>query len=322
MRPSGTRVSLRGLSVVDDRVIWASGQRGTVLRTEDGGTTWALVSIPGADSFDIRSIHATNGRVAHAAATAGRIWRTTDGGRTWSLRYVAADTAVFIDAIAFFDERRGIALADPIRERFLILQTQDGGETWTELPANQRPAATPGEVAFAASGTSLVVRASGTAWLGTGGTVAQVLRRDSFNGGWIPVATPLLAGQASGGVFSLAFADSLTGVAVGGDYQRPDSVRGNGAFTTDGGRTWPPPDLPPRGYRSGVSVLRRSGSVLAIAVGTTGSDVSFDGGRTWVPHDTIGFNAVQFAPGGMVFAIGGAGRVARFDATRLVPRQP
>ena len=84
-----TTASFRGLSVVDDRVVWASGTRGTVIRTTDGGNTWRVDSLPGAATFDLRGIHARNANVAHVAATAGRIWRTTDGGRTWSLRYQA-----------------------------------------------------------------------------------------------------------------------------------------------------------------------------------------------------------------------------------------
>src|SRR5678815_1467509 len=82
-----TTASFRGLSVVDDRVVWASGTRGTVIRTIDGGTTWSVESLPGAATFDLRGIHARNANVAHVAATSGRIWRTTDGGRSWSLRY-------------------------------------------------------------------------------------------------------------------------------------------------------------------------------------------------------------------------------------------
>ena len=34
--PSGTTAELRGLSVVSDKVAWASGAKGTVLRTVDG----------------------------------------------------------------------------------------------------------------------------------------------------------------------------------------------------------------------------------------------------------------------------------------------
>ena len=51
-----TTASFRGLSVVSDRVIWASGTRGTVIRSTDGGTTWTVDSIPNAAAFDLRGL--------------------------------------------------------------------------------------------------------------------------------------------------------------------------------------------------------------------------------------------------------------------------
>jgi photosystem II stability/assembly factor-like uncharacterized protein len=311
---SGTNASLRGLSVVDDSVVWASGQRGTVIRTIDGGNTWSAVSIPGAEAFDIRAVHGRSATIAHAAATAGRIWRTIDGGKSWSVRYEASDTSVFLDAIAFFDDRHGLALGDPMGGRFLILVTRDGGDTWSEAPAESRPAAVDGEAAFAASGTSLVTIRAGHAWLGTGGTAARLHRSTDSGRSWRHFPTPIIAGSASTGIFSVAFADTSTGLATGGDYQKPDSSRANGAFTLDGGATWLASSVPPRGYRSGVTIRRGGADVIGIAVGTSGSDITFDGGRTWSALDSAGFNSVQFAPGGVAFAVGGAGRAARSTA--------
>jgi photosystem II stability/assembly factor-like uncharacterized protein len=160
-----------------------------------------------------------------------------------------------------------------------------------------------------------VVAGPGHTWLGTGGTVARVYHSSDRGVTWTVSTPPLLAGGSSTGIFSLAFADSLTGVAVGGDYEHPDSARGNIASTADGGRTWRTASTPPRGYRSGIAIRVTNGGVMAVAVGTSGSDVSFDGGRSWSPLDRTGFNAVQFAPGGVAFAVGGRGRTARLLLT-------
>ena len=307
-----TTASFRGLSVADDRVVWASGTRGTVIRTIDAGTTWSVESLPGAATFDLRGIHARNANVAHVAATSGRIWRTTDGGRSWSLRYQSADTSMFLDAIVFVSDQVGFTLGDPMGGRFVMLVTRDGGETWGEAPTNSRPEALEGEAAFAASGTSLVFVDPRHGWLGTGGTVARVFRTNNGAASWTvsPSAIPARAG--SGGVFSVAFAGQLHGIVVGGDYERPDSTRGTSAFSQDGGVTWQPSASFPRGYRSGVAMRRvNTGELIAVAVGTTGSDISRDGGRTWSPLDGTPFNSVQFAPSGVAFAVGGRGRVAR-----------
>src|SRR5262249_22113190 len=153
-------------------------------------------------TFDVRAVHARNGMVAHAAATAGRIWRTLDGGKTWSLRYQARDTTVFLDALAFWDDRHGLALGDPIGGRFFILLTDDGGETWREAPNESRPQAVDGEAAFAASGTSLVVMSIGAAWIGSGGKAARVHRTLDRGRTWQVADTPIRSGFASSGVFS------------------------------------------------------------------------------------------------------------------------
>src|SRR5258706_16398897 len=39
--PVPTTASLRGLSVVSENTVWASGTGGAVLRTVDGGKTWS-----------------------------------------------------------------------------------------------------------------------------------------------------------------------------------------------------------------------------------------------------------------------------------------
>ena len=311
---SETNASFRGLSVVSDRVIWASGTRGTVIRSVDGGATWSVDSIPNAATFDLRGIHARSDRVAHVAATAGRVWKTADGGKTWDLKYQAADTSMFLDAIVFRNDREGFALGDPMNGQFVILVTSDGGESWREAAGDARPMANDGEAAFAASGTSLVLFGTRFGWLGTGGSTARVYRTVDAGATWHahPSAIPAKAGTR--GVFSVAFADSLHGVVVGGDYQQPDSSAGTAAMTADGGQTWTPSQRFPRGYRSGVAMRRtETGVLLAVAVGTSGSDLSRDGGKRWIPLDETAFNAVQFAPSGVVFAVGARGRIARLS---------
>jgi photosystem II stability/assembly factor-like uncharacterized protein len=315
--PTGSNASFRGLSVVNDSVIWASGTRGTVLRSIDAGVSWQVDTVPGGAAMDLRAIHGISDRVAHVAATAGRIWRTSDGGRTWNLAYQARDTTVFLDGIVFADERFGLTLGDPMDGRFLILVTRDAGETWSEAPAPSRPPAEEGEAAFAASGTSLVMTHGRHAWLGTGGSVTRVYRSADRGSTWVSASPGMLQRAGSGGIFSLAFADSMHGVAVGGDYLKPDSTRGNAAYTTDGGSSWGTPVSTPAGYRSGVAMHRDGARLTAIAVGTTGTDISRDGGRTWTTLDATPFNAVQFAPSGVAYAAGARGSIARIDLRRL-----
>ena len=64
---SGVTVRRRGVTEVSDRVAWASGSGGTIVRTSDGGATWQWLTIPGAENLDCRDIDAVsadeNGRI-------------------------------------------------------------------------------------------------------------------------------------------------------------------------------------------------------------------------------------------------------------------
>src|SRR5690606_29274295 len=58
LKDTGTTAQLRGLSVVSRDVVWASGRDGTVLRTTDGGRTFASVGPEGTENLDFRDVEA------------------------------------------------------------------------------------------------------------------------------------------------------------------------------------------------------------------------------------------------------------------------
>jgi photosystem II stability/assembly factor-like uncharacterized protein len=321
---SGTTAGLRGLSAVSDRVAWASGTRGTVVRTTDGGATWQVMRVPGADSLDFRDIEAFDARRAYVLSigngSASRIYKTVDGGATWSLQFTNADTAAFYDCIGFWNAERGLAMSDPVQGRFRMLGTSDGGASWLEARPERMPPAIVGEAAFAASGTCLVVGRPDNVWVATGGgNEARVYRSGTGGASWQVASTPMRAGMSSRGIFSIAFADAQRGVAVGGDYQNPADTVANVALTEDGGATWRLATGRPGGYRSGVAYVPGTGGKALVAVGTSGSDYSTDGGETWTAIDTVGFNSVAFAAGRLTagWAIGPNGRVAKWVGPTL-----
>jgi len=314
---SGTQVELRGLSVVSPTVAWASGQRGTVIRTTNGGGLWTTDTVSGATALDLRSIAATSPSTAFAMSIgdSSRIFRTTDGGRTWSLRFVSTRKGSFFDAIRFWDAKHGIAVSDPVDGRFLLVTTSDGGETWQEVPADRLPTALPNEGAFAASGSCLSLYGRSDAWFVTGGAaVARVFHSSNRGRSWTVSDSPLRAGTASEGIFSVAFRDAKNGVIAGGDYQKPKLGGRNLALSKDGGRTWTLVDSAssPTGFRSAVAYVPGTAGRTLIAVGISGTDLSTDGGLTWVAADTIGYNSVQFG-GRAGYVVGPKGRVGKAE---------
>ncbi len=318
LQPSGTVARLRAVSAVDARVAWASGSGGVVIRTVDGGRTWAICGPVEAAGLDFRDIEAFDAETAVVLSIGpgdrSRIYRTADGGATWSLQFANADPRAFYDAMAFWDRRHGVAVGDPVDGRFTVLRTDNGGGSWSQTPAQNRPVALPGEGMFAASGTCLIARGDAEAWFATGGADrARVFRTRDGGSTWSVTDTPIAAGGASAGIFSLAFLDSQHGMAVGGDYRREQASGRNVARTGDGGRSWTTVGTSPlRGFRSGVVYVPRPTGLLVVAVGPSGGDYSHDGGATWSPTGDDGFHAVSVSPtGDAVWAVGERGRVGR-----------
>lgn len=302
----GTDAKFRGLSVVSAGVVWASGTGGTVVRTTDGGMTWDVFLVPGASKLDFRDIEAFGPDVAYVLSAGdgemSRVYKTTDGGKSWKLQFTNPDPKGFFDAIAFWDELHGLALGDPVGDKFQLIHTIDG-KTWQPLKTDMPPALID-EGAFAASGTCLITHGETGAWFVTGGPNGPRVFHSTDRGQtWTVQASPLAGRSKSAGLFGIAFRDATNGVVVGGDYTKPDEEGVNGAVTADGGKTWVMAKLP---FRSGV--------VWAgdrwVTVGTSGADVSTDG-KVWRLLDDGNYNSIGFA-GGTGWAVGPGGRVAKW----------
>lgn len=313
---SGVEMSIRALCAVDEMTGWFGTGKGTIGRTSDGGKTWKLFVVKGAEELEFRDVEAFDAERCLAMSVgeggASRIYRTVDGGKNWKLVFQNEAAEGFFDGMAFWDEKNGILAGDPVDGRLVILKTSDGGESWKAI--EETPKMKEGEHAFAASGTHLTVAPGGHVWVGSGGTVARVFHSRDFGKTWSILETPMIAGEDSTGVFSLAFRDALNGFAVGGDYTKEAEGGRNAFITSDGGKSWEPL----KGDNDGSvfpfrSCVRYAGdSKRVIVVGPEGCDVSRDHGKSWRSFGKEGFHT--FSVGGglkAVWAAGSEGRIAR-----------
>ncbi len=318
LQKSGTTERLRAVSAVSQMVAWASGNKGTCVRTTDGGTKWSVVKIPGVDSLDFRDVEAFDENTAYllsiGSGERSKIYKTTNGGVTWSLQFINKNPIAFFDAMAFWDVNNGIAVSDQVNGRLVIIKTTDGGNQWKEIPPENIPAALPDEGAFAASGTCVVAEGESTVWIGTGVKTARVYKSTDKGITWSVHATPIRSENNSSGIFSIAFKDVNNGIVIGGDYTRVQEARENVAVSSDGGEAWMLiPGPLPGGYRSAVVFVRGTLAPTLVTVGPSGSDYSLDNGKSWTKIDTLGFHAVSFAgPKNAGWAVGEGGRIAKY----------
>ena len=327
---TGPHSSLRGLSAVNNMIVWVSGSNGTVGRSLDGGDSWDWITVPGYEKRDFRDIEAFDAKTAiiMAIAEPADILKTTDGGRTWKLVYENKTAGMFLDAMEFWNFNKGIVISDPIDSnfftarrfdgivvgdpingRFFIARSFDGGNSWHDIPFDKRPKADSGEGCFATSGTNIRNLDRNEACFVSGGPRSRLFIRDKA------IDLPLIQGTTTTGANSIAVKDhnKLKGgrhlIVIGGDFAKDTAQEKNCYLSNDGGDTWIRPATPPHGYRGCVEYI---GGDKVLCCGTSGVDISYDNGMNWKVISTAGFHVCRLAKKGKtVFLAGSGGRVAK-----------
>jgi len=299
-------VSLRGLSVLSDSIVWASGSKGTVVRSMNAGKSWERMSVKGFEQRDFRDIEAMDAQTAIIIAvdTPAIILKTDNGGKDWKVVYQNNTPGMFLDALAFWNNKSGIVIGDPIDGKIFIARSIDGGNNWREVPNRYAPQAEAGEALFAASGSNITQLNEQEAVFVTGGKKSRLFIRDR------KIDLPLQQGQTTTGANAIAVWNENNMVIVGGDFSKDSLREGNCVIISNKGKKMITPTVPPFGYRSSVTYLNEA---QLITCGTSGVDVSEDGGIRWRNISPTGYHVVKKAKkGNAVFLAGGGGRIAKF----------
>jgi photosystem II stability/assembly factor-like uncharacterized protein len=308
--PSGSTADLRGIHAIGHGIAWASGTQGTVLRTTDDGKSWQrCATSPGAEALDFRGVQAFDASTAivmsSGKADLSRLYKTTDGCKTWKLVFTNPDKDGFWDAVRALDRDVVEIVGDSVNHVLVSEKTGHVFPVWRfsegDDPAGQDSdhffelAADENEGAFAASNSILVIGAVphrdpvwSYQWVATQTADHSFVHREGreetqtcepCREEFLRVETPMSQNTPSAGIFSLAFFEDRLGVAVGGDYLKPDARVKTAVYSQDSGRGWVLAKTPPHGYRSAVAY--DAASRTWITVGPNGTDVSTDDGRNW-----------------------------------------
>ena len=310
---SGTKTSLRGLSVVNDNIVWVSGSNGMVGKSVNGGKNWKWMTVRGFEKTEFRDIEAFDANTAliMGIAEPAYILKTIDGGESWRVVYENKTRGMFLDAMDFANNSEGMVVGDPINGKFFIAKTNDTGNNWTELQEDfNRHVPDSGEAFFASSGSNIKIFANGAYYLVSGGLRSRIFTNTKATD------LPLMQGKESTGANSIDIYDNGIAdkpgqrmVIVGGDFAAGSLTDKNCVYTLNGGKTWRKPTTPPHGYRSSVEFLSKKD---VLACGLNGVDYSKDAGKNWTWVSKEGFHVCRIAKiGTAIYLAGGNGKIGK-----------
>jgi photosystem II stability/assembly factor-like uncharacterized protein len=288
---------------------WAVGDRGVIWHTIDAGRNWNLQ--PTTVDCRLESICFISPKLGWAAgrtttpyahSTRGVVLQTQDGGRTW--REQQRVLLPGLTQIRFFDNRRGVALGDSsAMYPSGVFTTDDGGRSWSNVPADRMQSWTAGD--FSGPHSGILV--------GRQGALSVMWRRELR-----PSRTPSLGLR---GVRSVQLVTPRDGWLVGDG--------GLVLRTADSGVTWQTPtrELPVKvAQQFDFHDVAARGSHCWI-VGTPGTKVMYSGddGQSWHGFSTgqpLPLRAVTFSDPQHGWAVGSLGTIlATRDGGRTWRRQ-
>jgi len=314
--------SVRALEVVDDQTIWWAGSEGRYGFSMDGGRNWTIDSIQW-DTIQphFRSIAVTKEAIfLLSIASPALLFRSADQGENWELVYKEEHPGAFYDAMAFWDEKEGIAMGDPTDGCLSVIITKDGGRSWNKLDCNTLPAAAEGEAAFAASNSNIALTDKQT-WLVSGGKRARVFHSPDRGQSWAAYNTPIAEGDQMTGIFSVDFYDDQQGIVFGGDWNAKEKNLGNKAVSNDGGKTWQALlEGAGPGYQSCVQFIPHSAGQGILSCGIPGINYSADAGQSWSQLSTESWYTFRFGTSWETVWMAGNGKIGKIQWADSVPK--
>ena len=223
----GGPAPLYNIYFIDENMGFITGGRGTILKTEDGGKTWARKMArsdtpgrggrPGGIRANLMGIQMISETIGFIAGSENTILKTTDGGETWvgsSERARVGETRNNLENILFVSPTTGWVIGS----FGTLLHTTDAGEVWEKRD--------PG---FDNNLFGIHFLDENTGWIC--GQEGLILHTTDGGATWNQQKT-----ESYDDLHDIIFVDAMVGWAVGG-Y---NSI----LHTTDGGKTWTVSNIP------------------------------------------------------------------------------
>lgn len=126
-----TTQNLHSVHFANDKVGVAAGAAGAVLKTQDGGLTWSLMTAPA--NTIIRKVFVIDGQNMWAAGSDGNLYYTHDGGATWAVRAFTGSGAGAVRDVAFSNRLFGYMIHNDAGGDATTYYTYNGGYIWERV---------------------------------------------------------------------------------------------------------------------------------------------------------------------------------------------
>ena len=190
-----------------DRLL-AVGERGHILVSSDGGTSWTQAKVP--TRALLTGVYLHDGQLGWAVGHDAVVLRTRDGGVSWQRVHYAPENERPLLDVWFKDAERGLATSAYGE----LLATRDGGDSWQPRAIRDGDDFHLNQLAAAADGTLYVAAEAG-----------HLYRSDDAGETWLPLPSPY-----AGSFFGLLPLAEGPVLAFG--------LRGHLFASADRGRTW------------------------------------------------------------------------------------
>ncbi|MFA6599212.1 MAG: YCF48-related protein [Ignavibacteriaceae bacterium] len=320
--------NLKAIKYLTVNVVIAVGDYGAVLKSTDGGSTWAKLPAPknpdvvGETTNPLKSISFINENTGWIVGGYS-IFKTVDGGNTWQVQRLGINR--YMNTIFFVDENNGYVAGDNGE----LYKTTDGGTNWIKQSLGTGIGAinsiyflnaTTGWI----SGEFYIARTTdGSTWTKCGtfyGKHYNIHFVDANNGfsvgqygtcfksidggvTWTKITFP----STSTSLYCACFKDANTGIVVGGSL---GSNRTTGYIyrTTNGGTSWTQISA---GLFEQLNAVNFIDANTGIAVGELGRIMkTTDGGLNWSSISsgfTSHINSFHFIDANSGYIVGGQG---------------
>ncbi|PKL84728.1 MAG: hypothetical protein CVV22_11520 [Ignavibacteriae bacterium HGW-Ignavibacteriae-1] len=216
---SGTENTLNEIYFPTENTGFAVGEKGTMLKTVDGGNSWTILEME--TEHDIHDLFFFDSNVGCVVGDSGYFAQTTDGGSNWIISYLIEDDFLKLSSVCFTSTLIGYVGGSENFSSGIIFKTSDGGQSWTKTSIP--------ESIFDINFTKIVFPEP---QIGYAITRGMCMKTVDAGDNWFITDTNLVK---SGDMFSILedvhFFSADTGFIVG--WYNPFC-----AYTTNGGENW------------------------------------------------------------------------------------